>query len=314
MNSRKPLDATAILWMALTCCIWAFQQIALKATGDLAAPVFQIGFRSGVAAILVLAVILFRRERLELWGPTAFAGAVAGVLFAVEFLLVGISIRYTSASHVVVFLYTAPIFAGLGLHLKLPSERLSVMQWSGIGLAAAGIAIAFLAHAPQPDGGLGDMLIGDVLALLAGALWGFTTFLIRVTRLSSTPATHTLFYQLATGAVLLIGSAVVTGHAGIVPTPLLFAELAFQSLVVSFFSYLAWFWLLTRYRASELGVFSFSTPLLGVVLGWLLLGEPLTGTFLAGSALVLIGIMTVSAYPWLSQRRATARESRTPAE
>jgi drug/metabolite transporter (DMT)-like permease len=43
---------------------------------------------------------------------------------------------------------------------------------------------------------------------------------------------------------------------------------------VSFFSFLVWFWLLTRYKASQLGVFSFVTPIMGVVLGYTLLDEP----------------------------------------
>ncbi|HOL18136.1 MAG TPA: hypothetical protein PLY40_07630, partial [Bacillota bacterium] len=48
---------------------------------------------------------------------------VVGVLFALEFVMVGQAVRYTTAGHVVVFLYSAPVFAALGLHLKLPEER-----------------------------------------------------------------------------------------------------------------------------------------------------------------------------------------------
>lgn len=42
----------------------------------------------------------------------------------------------------VVFLYTAPIFAALGLHWRLPAERLAPLQWLGIALAFCGIVIA----------------------------------------------------------------------------------------------------------------------------------------------------------------------------
>jgi hypothetical protein len=47
--------------------------------------------------------------------------------------------------------------------------------------------------------------------------------------------------------------------------------------VVSFASYLTWFWLLRRYLATGLSVFSFMTPLFGVAFGVLVLGEPSTG-------------------------------------
>ena len=64
---------------------------------------------------------------------------------------------------------------------------------------------------------------------------------------------------------------------------------------ISLASFLTWFWLLRRYLASQLGVFSFLTPLFGVLLGVWLLGESLEPRFVAGGSLVLAGIGLVSA-------------------
>jgi drug/metabolite transporter (DMT)-like permease len=93
--------------------------------------------------------------------------------------------------------------------------------------------------------------------------------------------------------------AFALGQARIAPTPLAWGSLVFQSLVVSFASYLAWFWLLRHYLASRLGVFSFMTPLFGMAFGVWLLDEPLEASFLAGAALVLAGIALVSGHGWL---------------
>eukprot|EP01036_Dinobryon_divergens_P043941 gene43941-58578_t len=87
-------------------------------------------------------------------------------------------------------------------------------------------------------------------------------------------------------------------------TPLSVASLAFQSLVVSFASFLAWFWLLRHYLASRLGVFSFMTPLFGILLGSMLLGEPLEARFLQGAVLVVAGIVVVSGQAWWQARAA----------
>jgi drug/metabolite transporter (DMT)-like permease len=76
----------------------------------------------------------------------------------------------------------------------------------------------------------------------------------------------------------------------------------FQGLVVSFFSYLTWFWLLRRYLAANLAVFSFMTPMFGVTFGVLLLDEPLSLNFVLGAMLVLLGITFVSAEQWLRRR------------
>jgi drug/metabolite transporter (DMT)-like permease len=59
-------------------------------------------------------------------------------------------------------------------------------------------------------------------------------------------------------------------------------------------SLLVWFWLLRHYLASRLGVLTFLTPVIGVVLGAVLLGEPLEAQFIVGAAVVLLGITTVS--------------------
>ena len=63
-------------------------------------------------------------------------------------------------------------------------------------------------------------------------------------------------------------------------------------------------WLLRRYLASRIGVFSFLTPLFGVAFGVLLLDEPLEPGFLAGAILVCTGILLVSGYGWIKMTRA----------
>ena len=126
--------------------------------------------------------------------------------------------------------------------------------------------------------------------------WAATTVLIRATKLARIAATRVLFYQLAVSAALLPLVSVVLREPGIVAlTPVTIASLAFQSVVVAFASYLTWFWLLTRYLAGRLAVFSFLAPLFGVAFGHLVLGDRVTPAFLAAAALVGAGIVLVNA-------------------
>ena len=55
-------------------------------------------------------------------------------------------------------------------------------------------------------------------------------------------------------------------------------------VLVAFASYLAWFWLLTRYPASHLHAYAFWTPLFGLLGGWLLLGDPVTPALVVAMA------------------------------
>lgn len=284
-----PLDARASGIMLLLCCLWGLQQVSLKAAAAQASPMLMIALRSGIALLLLAGLMRWRGEAPDRRRWTA--GAVAGSLFALEFLLVALALQLTQASHVVVFLYTSPLFTALGLHWRLPAERLHPRHWAGIGVAFLGIALAFL------DGGAarhGWAPLGDLLAVLAGLAMGATTVTIRCTKLAAAPATETLFYQLLGAFALLLPGAWLTGQWRFEPTAAVWAHLGFQSLVVSFASFLTWFWLLRRYLASRLGAFTFLTPLFGVLLGVGLLGEALAPSFVAGSLLVLAGIGLVS--------------------
>ncbi|NLX15905.1 MAG: DMT family transporter [Ramlibacter sp.] len=299
MDLHQPLDTRAYLLMLLLCTIWSLQQITLKATAADFSPTLQLALRSGIAALLVWGMMRWRGEQLTvrdgIWKP----GLAVGALFAFEFLLIGKGLQYTTAGHMIVLLYSAPIFAALGLHWKLPSERLSPLQWLGILLAFAGIAVAFLGHGTDTNL---EMLIGDLLAVGAAILWAATTVTVRTTRLATLPATQVLFYQLAAAFVLLLPGAWLIGHTTLhIDVPMVWAALAFQALAVSFFSYLVWFWLLRFYLASRLGVLSFLSPLLGVVLGAWLLDEPIERNFMIGAAMVLVGIVLVSGHAWLQQ-------------
>ncbi|WP_428239419.1 DMT family transporter [Gynuella sp.] len=303
MNSRRPIDASALGLMLIFCLCLGLQQVVLKATGDDISPVLQIGLRSGLAAVLVMLYLWLHPAKtltLPLKGYIG-AGLTAGILFALEYVLAGEALRFTTAAHTVVFLYTSPVFAALILHFLVPEERLAPLQWLGIAIALAGIATAFL----MPESAITDdspnQLLGDLLAIGGGAAWGLTTVVIRSSKLASTPSEHTLLYQLLVGCVLLIIAAWLLGQWHFKPTVPALASLTFQTVVVSFFALLIWFWLLRHYPASRISVLSLLTPLFGVALGAVFLNERIEPEFLLGTLLVLAGILLVSGHEWLRQ-------------
>ena len=289
---RKPADALAVTMMIVLCMCWGFNQITIKTAAAGISPIMQAGLRSVIASALLLGwaqlrgIPLFRRD------GTLKGGIAAGALFAAEFVFIYVGLGHTTASRMVVFIYLAPCFTALGLQWFVPGERLNAGQWTGVALAFLGVALAF---ADGFSTAAGSTLIGDAFGVIAALLWAATTVLIRSTKLSSASATKTLFYQLGISALALPLASLLAGEPGIVAlTPKVVASLAYQSVIVAFASYLAWFWLLTRYLAGRLAVFSFLTPLFGVFFGVLLLSEPVSAAFLAAALLVGAGIVLVN--------------------
>ncbi|MDN5442382.1 MAG: DMT family transporter [Acinetobacter sp.] len=301
MSSRQALDSKASGIMFGLCILWGLQQVVLKLAAPDISAVMQIALRSGLSALMVYPMIKLAKGT-SLWGRDYLAaGILVGLLFAAEFFLVAQALRFTSAAHTVVLLYTAPIFVALGLHWKLPSERLSLIQWLGIACAFFGIVIAFLFRPTASQAAASSALWGDALALLAGVLWAATTIAVRLTKLAEAPATQTLFYQLFIAFLVLLPVAFFMGQATIHWSVLSLTSLLFHTVVVSFASYLIWFWLLKKYLASQLGVFSFLTPIFGMCFGVVLLNEQLELNFLVGTCFVLMGVVVVSLHHKIKQ-------------
>jgi drug/metabolite transporter (DMT)-like permease len=290
-QDRKALDGTAFATMVLLSMIWGFQQVPIKLTAPEISLVAQAAIRSIVATLLVY--LWARWQGASLFGRdgTLAAGTAAGMLFAFEFVFIYFGLGHTAASRMSVFVYLAPVFAALGLHLFVPGERLSRGQWAGVLLAFAGVALAFSEGFFSHE----STLLGDACGVMAALLWAGTTVVIRATRLSQVSATKTLFYQIGLAALILPLASWALGEKGVVSlSAFAIASLAYQSVLVGFVSLLTWFWLLRRYLAGRLGVLSFMTPMFGVVAGVVFLDEPLTAYFTAGALLVAAGIALVN--------------------
>jgi drug/metabolite transporter (DMT)-like permease len=289
MNQRIVPGAGAFALMVLLCAIWGFQQVAMKFAAAEISPIMQAALRSGLGAVLVF--IWARWRGLALFGRDASLrpGLLAGLLFGLEFVFIFVGVERTTVSRMVVFLYTAPCFTVLGLHFFVPGERMAWRQWAGVMLAFAGLVLAFIDKASGGDA------LGDFFGVLAALFWAATTVLIRATSLARVTATKVLLYQLVVSAAVMFPLSWLVGERGIavLSAPTLWA-MAYQVVIVAFASYLAWFWLLTRYLAGRLLVFSFLTPLFGVGFGMLLMHDQPSLNFFAAAAMVVGGIVLVN--------------------
>jgi drug/metabolite transporter (DMT)-like permease len=174
------------------------------------------------------------------------------------------------------------------------SERLSGAQMIGLLIAFAGVAWAFEEGFNAPAAGP-RQLLGDALGVVAGVLWGATTLAIRGSRLSGASAEKTLLYQLAVSAVILLVAALAMGaKLPATLSPLAWSSMGFQIVIVTAFSYLLWFWLIRHYPATRLASFTLLTPVFGLVLGALLLGEAITTRLVIALVAVAAGIVLVN--------------------
>jgi drug/metabolite transporter (DMT)-like permease len=290
-SAGRPLSPGAVALMLMLCLSWGFNQIAVKLVLPDVPPMLQALSRS-VGALLVLLIIGWLRgvKFFERDG-TLWAGLFAGIIFAIEFVLIYRGLLLTSASRAVVFLYTAPFFVALGSYLFL-GERLRASQWSGLGLSFAGVALAIGVPQANVDA---NVLLGDLLIVAGGALWAATTLLIKATALIRAPAEKGMGYQVALSMPILGFAAWISGERIThVPSALSLSLLAYQAFWVVGLTFLLWFALVKAYSASKLSAFTFITPLFGVIASYFIMHDTLTLAFGVAALLVIAGLYLVN--------------------
>jgi drug/metabolite transporter (DMT)-like permease len=288
----RPLDALAIVVTVGLCLTWGFNQVAIKFALHDIPPLTQSAARSAIAALCVAGyaqvrgIVLFKRD------GTLWAGVAAGVLFAVEFVLVYRGLVWTTATRGVLFLYAAPFFIVIGSRLFIPGDRFYPLQWFGLALSFVGIVVAFGVPTPAADP---HQLLGDLMLLGGGIAWAATTLVIKASPLSRISAEKTALYQLVISAPLLAICALALGERiTTMPSAIAIASFTYQALWVVSVSFVIWFALIIRYSANRLSAFTFLTPLFGVAAGHLVLNEPLTPAFALAVGLVAAGLVLVN--------------------
>ena len=285
------LPPGAIAVMLMLCVSWGFNQLAVKLALPDVPPMLQAMIRSSGALPVMLIVGWLRGVRFFERDGSLVPGVIAGLMFGCEFVLIFTGLVFTSASRASVFLYTAPFFVALGSHQFL-GERLSTVQWSGLALSFAGVALAIGVPQPNVDA---KVLLGDLMVVGGGALWAATTLVAKGTGLRKAAPEKALGYQVAISIPILGFAAWIAGERiEHVPSALSISLLAYQAVWVVGCTFVIWFAMVKTYSASKLSAFTFVTPLFGVVAAYFIMHDTLTAVFGVAALLVIAGLYLVN--------------------
>ena len=289
MDEKRSVDRAGAAYLILFAALLAFNQVVIKVTGQGFNPVFQAGLRSLIAC---LAVALWMRvlsipfavpRKAVVWA------VLSGILFTLEFILLFVALDLTTVSRSSILFYSMPVWLGIAAHFLLPGERLNRTKAIGMALALSGVVLA-LADQGDRDGNL----IGDLCALGATFGWAAINLMVRITPLSEMRPQSQLLYQLVISALIMLAISPLFGTLLRDPNWLHYSGLMFQSIVVVCFGFVFWFWILKQYKASGVATFSFLSPVLAVLFGWLLLGERMQPQAWMALGLVALGIYLVN--------------------
>lgn len=289
MERKQQMDLVGALGMTVFAGVLAFNQVMIKVANTGVGPVFGAGLRSLLALGVLILWCRVSGRRISGLRRRLRSGLLLGAFFTGEFLLLFPALDLTSVSRASIAFYSMPLWLAAIAHFTLPGEALSRARLAGLGLAMAGVVWA-LAD-PESRGG-GD-LRGDLLAVGAALCWAGIALTVRLSNVSEISPEGQLFWQLSVSAVVLCAVAPLFGpllRGLTVPSAL---AVGYGVLVASL-GFLFWLRLMTIYPASDIASFSFLSPVMAVVFGWLVFDEPVGVSFLGALVLVSIGIVLIN--------------------
>lgn len=293
---RKPeLDASGFLALVAVTALLAMGGVLTKLTSEGLQPVFQAGARSAIAILSLGAWLWWRgllpRLRLQDLGP----GLLIGLTFSTEFLGMFLALDLTTLGRASLLFYSMPVWTGIIAHFFLPGERATGLKALGLALAFAGTAWAVLSRS---GAGAGQASwIGD-LSALGGALgWTATALATRTRRMAAAGPEAQLFWMVAVSAPVLLALSPLFGPLLRDPQPIHLVWLLVNAVVIATGGYIAWLWLYARYSSASVASFAFLSPLISILLGYVLFDEPLAPGLLGAAALVSLGIVLINRPP-----------------
>jgi drug/metabolite transporter (DMT)-like permease len=287
LTSRRISIPLAVAAFAL---LWSSAFAVAKLAMADCPPLILLTVRFLLAGVIMLAPTVLRGRPWPFGRRELLVLAALGVANQAAYLGLGyIGMRSVSAGLAALIISANPVVTAV-LAALLLGERMTWRKAVGLLLGLGGVALVVESRlAGGTDHAVG---IAFTLAALASLVTG--TILFKWLAPDRGLWVGNGVQSLAAGLALLPFAAGLESVGDIVPTWRLAAAFAYLVLLVSIFAYLIWFHLLSVCGATAASAYHFLMPPLGMLFGWLLLGEHVASSDLLGVIPVAVGIYLVT--------------------
>ncbi|NDR56467.1 DMT family transporter [Aliiruegeria sabulilitoris] len=291
MQRRDRIDTFGALALIGFSAFLGFNQVIIKVVNEGLQPVFWAGLRSLGAIPCIWLLMRLRGRRPDLRRETWGGGLLLGLAFSFEFVFLFLALDLTTVTRSSVIFYSMPVWFAIMANFLLPGERLTRNRLAGLLLAFAGVTWAIV----NRGGGAGEAsLAGDLCALGGAISWAAIALVARGTKISGVDAQTQLLWQVGISAPILLAISPLFGEFLRDPQPIHWWGLGVQIVFVVSVGFTVWLWLLSVYPPASVAAFSFLTPIFGVSMGWLILGEDIQPGLIGALALVIGGLVLIN--------------------
>lgn len=282
--------------------IWGSTYLAIVIAIETMPPLIMLGFRFGVAGLIMFAWLRFRgvqKPSLQQWKSALIVGTL---MLCLGTGVVALAMQYLPSGLTALLLSSVPLWMVLIDWLWKGGPRPSRVFFGAFALGLVGI---FLLIDPQTftNGFQADGLA--ILAVLVSAIcWSIGSLQGRESNLPSDPFMSTAI-QMIGGAVALIIAGLLIGERMTLSLEIfsLRSIVAWSYLLVfgSFIAFSAYIWLMRNSTPAKVSTYAYVNPVVAMYLGWAMANEEITSRILLASMLLISAVVIVIRYG--SQRK-----------
>ena len=291
-NSRAALPLQAVLVSIVIHALWGGNPVAVKFGLLVFPPMWSAFIRFVIGIACIVAWATFRG--IPMWPKRGEWRLLIllGILFVIQMGTLNIGFDLTKSSIAAILISTNPLFAAIAAHFAIVDDRLSPRKAVGLIIAFGGVAIVLLGGFSLES--LNPIGWGGVVVLLSSSLLGLRlVFMAKVQQEIS--GVRVVLWQ-------MILSLPVFAFAGAAFETIRWENLAFapiagllyQGVVIAGLGFMVISYLLSRYPPSVIASFNFVSPISGVLLSAMLLGDQITPAIVGGVICVGAGLYFVS--------------------
>lgn len=294
----EPMGPMSVCIAILTTVLWGGTAVSNQIAMDVIPPVMQGGVRFILAAAFMFPWCLLNGSPLLLkrgqWRPAW----IMGLLLFLQIGTFNVGSKWSSTSHASILVNSFIFWVAGCEFLFFHTVLLGRLQWIGLILAGVGCGWVFLKTGSAVAGGVDIPTVrGDLVLALSGLILGIKILYTKYAVRQIVPETLILWHDLLGALMFFICSPLLGEKLRGSMTFTTWIATLFSGLIVSGYCFGANAVLLRRHGASQVSVYSFATPIIGVILGVLMRGDELSLGLLVGGILVAIGIFLVNKPP-----------------
>jgi len=278
------------IYLTLAASIWGGMYVVVKVVVAVIPPLELVWIRYLVAILALLIIGFSTRQKWRIAKRYFFIIIAIGIIGnTISIVAQETGTMLSTAQMGAIITSSTPAFMVIFARLFL-KERLTIKKLLSVCLATTGVFLIV---------GIGDIdltrKLGGIALLIAALTWALMSVLVKLLPSDYSQIVVTT-YSISVALVVL--TPFVLPRLQVIDTsgwthPTIWGGLLYLGIVSTAGGFLLWNRGLQMLNASSGGIFFFFQPVVGTLLGWLILGESIGVTFWIGSILIVIGVLFI---------------------